>query len=189
MKLKTKTMPPAPVTTQTELAIKAYRYVREQLTETTFLQFVSIFESFCFDLLSLWLTAYPQSLNKKMVDLETVMELSGKEAVLLWIVQREVNQVLYEKPSEWFAYLENRAKLGCPSKDEIDRIAEAKASRDVLVHNRGIANRIYETKAGRLARFQEGEKVSFPEGYHRATWDLIRKIVSDLSNAVIAKTA
>src|SRR6185437_15231982 len=55
------------MTTQAELAAKARGYVTVQLTEATFQQFISVFESFYFELLCLWLTAYPQSLGKKMV--------------------------------------------------------------------------------------------------------------------------
>ena len=78
-------------------------------------------------------------------------------------------------------------KLGCPSQIEIARIAEAKASRDVLVHNRGIANKTYEARAGKLGRYRDGDKIDIPEQYHRKTWELIRKIVSDVSDAAIAK--
>jgi phosphate transport system substrate-binding protein len=74
-------------------------------------------------------------------------------------------------------------KLGCPTEDEIDRISEAKASRDVLVHNRGIASKMYISKSGKLARFSEGQRIDVPEHYHRATWELIRKLVTDISNA------
>ena len=55
-----------------------------------------------------------------------------------------MNEVLYERPSGWFAYLETKVKLGCPSGEEIERIAEAKASRDVLLHKRGIAGKTYD---------------------------------------------
>jgi hypothetical protein len=65
----------------------------------------------------------------------------------------------------------------------------AKASRDVLVHNKGIANKTYESKAGNLARFREGEELDIPEDYHRETWELIHKVVADVSNAAIAKVA
>ena len=39
-------------------------------------------------------------------------------------------------------------KLGCPTDDEIERIAEMKATRDLLIHNLGIANKTYLDKAG-----------------------------------------
>jgi hypothetical protein len=53
-------------------------------------------------------------------------------------IGKELNDVLYERPAEEFAYLEDKVKLDCPTMDKIDRIAEAKASRDVLIHNRGV---------------------------------------------------
>ena len=64
----------------------------------------------------------------------------------------------------------------------------APASRgDVLAHNRGVAGKSYLAKAGRFARHAEGERIEVPEPYHRQTWELIRKVVTDISNAAIAK--
>jgi len=175
------------VTTQADLASKARGYVDEQLTEATFQQFISIFESFYFDLLRLWLTAHPRSMGKKMVEFRSILDLPDKDAITRLVVVKELNEVLYDRPAEWFAYLEAKAKLGCPSADEIGRLAEAKASRDVLVHNRGIANKTYESKSGNLARFTDGSKLDIPDHYHRETWELIRKVIRDLSDAAISK--
>jgi hypothetical protein len=175
------------VTTQADLAGKAQKYVTEQLAEATFQQFIATFENFFFDLLRLWLRTYPRSLSGRMVDFKAVLDAADKDAVILLVVNKELNELLYEQPAEWFAYLEGRAKLGCPTTDEIDRIAEAKASRDVLTHGRGVANKTYESKAGKLARYKDGEPIDIPEPYHRATWELIRKVVSDVSDAAVAK--
>ena len=116
-----------------------------------------------------------------------MLDAPDKEAVTQLVVAKELNEVSYDRPAGWFAYLQDKVKRDCPSPVEIERVAEAKASRDALVHNQGIASRTYETKAGRLARFQVGERVVIPEQYHRDTWELLRKLVSDLSNAAIAK--
>jgi hypothetical protein len=177
------------VTTRAELAIKARGYVAEQLADATFQQFISIFECFYVDVLGLWLTAHPQSLGKKTVDFKTVLELPDKDAIAQLVIRREVNEVLYDRPTAWFAYLEEKVKLGCPTASEIERIAEAKASRDLLVHSNGIANKAYESKAGNLARFHDGEKINIPEHYHRETWELIRKVVADVSQAAITKAS
>ena len=112
-----------------------------------------------------------------------------KDAITQFVVRKELNEVLYDRPTEWFAYLEDKAKLGCPAASEIERIAEAKATRDVLVHNRGIANKTYESKAGRLARFKGGDAIDLPEEYHRQTWSLLSKVVSDIAEAAIAKVS
>lgn len=175
------------VTTPTQLASRSRRYVEEQLAEATFQQFISILEGYIFDLLRLWLLAYPQNLIGKKVDFKTVLDAPNKDAITSLVVSRELNEILYERPTGWFAYLEDKAKLGCPNPDEIDRIAEAKASRDVLVHNRGVASKSYESKAGNLARFKDGQRIEIPEHYHLETWELIRKVITDVSEAAIAK--
>jgi len=175
------------VTTQVELAGKSRGYVAEQLAEATFQQFISIFENYFFELVRLWLTAYPKSLSGKKVDFEDVLDAPDKDAITAHVVSKELNEILYKRPSGWFDYLEDKAKLGCPTSNEIARVAEAKASRDVLVHNRGVASKTYESKAGNLARCKDGQRIDIPEHYHRETWQLLRKVVTDISNAAIAK--
>jgi hypothetical protein len=128
-------------TTQTDLAGKAQGYVAQHLAEATFQQFISIFENFFFDFLRLWLLAYPQNLSRKTVEFNVVLDAPDKDAIILHVVNRKVNEALYERPAEWFKYLEELVKLGCPTPDEIGRIGEAKVSRDVLAHNRGVANK------------------------------------------------
>lgn len=177
------------LTTEADLLVKSRQYVAEQLAEATFQQFISIFENYFFDLLRLWLLAYPQNLIGKKVDFKVVLDAPDKDAITSYVVGRELNEILYERPLGWFAYLEDKAKLGCPTADEIDRISEAKASRDVLVHSRGVASKTYESKAGRLVRYKDGQRIDIPEHYHRATWELIRKVVGDISNSAIAKLA
>jgi hypothetical protein len=176
------------VTTHVELAGKSRGYVAEQLAEATFQQFISIFENYFFDLVRLWLISYPKSLSGKKVDFEDVLNAPDKDTITAQVVSRELNEILYKRPTGWFDYLEDKVKLGCPTTDEIGKIAEAKASRDVLVHNRSVASKTYEAKAGNLARYKDGQRIDIPEHYHRETWQLLRKVVTDISNAAIART-
>ncbi|MCI0377102.1 MAG: hypothetical protein L0215_05830 [Gemmataceae bacterium] len=175
------------ITTQNDLANKAQGYVAQHLAEATFQQFVSIFENYFFDLLRLWLAAYPQSLREKTLRFEAVIEAPDKEAIIRFVVEKELNEILYKRPAEWFSFLKGRVNLDCPTEDEIDRLVEAKASRDVLVHNRGVATKTYESKAGMLARCKSGERIEIGEKYHRVTWNLICKVVADISDAVAMK--
>ena len=174
-------------TTEAELVVKSVGYVDEQLAEATFQHFLSIFEIFFFDLLRLWLTAYPQNLGGKKVEFRAVLDAPDKDAIVLLVVNKELNEVLYERPAAWFAYLEERAKLGCPTPDEIQRVAEAKATRDVLAHNRGVATKSYEAKTKPLGRYADGERIEVGEAYHRETWVLLCQVVADVSDAAAAK--
>lgn len=175
------------VTSQAELAGKARGYVAEQLAQATFQQFISIFEAYFFDLLRLWLLTYPGSLKAKQIDFKMVLDAPDKDAITQYVVNKELNELLYERPSGWFAYLEGKARLNCPTPDEIEQIAEAKAARDVLIHNQGVAGKQYETKAGNFARYTDGQRIEIPQEYHQQTWELIRKVVTDLSMAAMDK--
>lgn len=175
------------VTTEVELANKSRSYVTGQLAEATFQQFVSIFENAFVDLLRLWLIVHPQSLGGKELSFKTVLDAPDKDAITLHVVNKELNELAFKRPKDWFDYLDKRVIIGCPTEKEIDRIGEIKASRDILVHNRGIVNKIYLAKAGDFARFADGQKLDIPEHYHREAWELIRKVISEVFAAAAEK--
>ena len=166
---------------------RSRRYIAGNLASATFQSFVSIFEDFFFDILRLWLAAYPGSLSKKQLEFGTVVNAPNITTVVLAVVDRELNEIKYERVADWFAYLERLAKLGVPTSEEIERIAEIKAGRDILVHNKGIVNATYLHKAGKCARFEVGQKLDIGVPYHLASWEAIKKLVGDLSAAMIGK--
>jgi hypothetical protein len=121
------------------------------------------------------------------VGLSALLAAADLGALVRSLVERRMNGVLYERPARWFGFLSRITGIKCPTKDEIARITEAKASRDVLVHNRGIVEHQYLAKAGSLARFKEGERVEIDLQYHNDIWELLRKVVTDVADAVVAK--
>lgn len=169
------------------LLVRSQDYIADNLASATFQSFVSIFEDFFFDSLRLWLAAYPASLSKKQLELGTVLKAPDIATVVLGVVDRELNEIKYERVADWFANLERLAKLGVPTADEVERLAEIKAGRDILVHNKGIVNATYLAKAGRGARFAVGQKLEIDVPYHLASWESINKLVRDLSTAMIGK--
>lgn len=162
-------------------------YVTDYLATAALQRFVSLFEDFIFDLLRLWLAAYPGSLAKKQIEFGTALQAPDKAALTLAVVDRELNELKYERVAEWFAYLERLVKLGCPTAAEVGRLAEIKASRDILAHNKGVANAVYVSKAGKLARCAAGEPLEISEQYLRQSWETIRKVVRDVAAAAVKK--
>ena len=175
--------------TTEDVAEKAREYVAGQLAEVTFSQFVAICENSVFDLLRLWLCAYPQSLAAKKISFATVLEASDIEAITLQVVNHELNELAYMRPREWFKYLNERVHLGCPELAQIERFEEIKASRDVIVHNRGVVNQTYLRKSGVAARCRLGESISIPEDYHRESWQFLRQLLIDVLTAAETKAA
>ena len=172
---------------ETELFGLAQDYITGYLVSATFQHFVSLFERFVFDLLRVWLTEYPLALSAKQLEFRTVVDAANRGEIVTAVVEKEVLRVTYERVADWFKYLETIAQLGCPSPDQIEQLAEIKASRDVLVHNNGIANSIYVDKSMGRARFAEGDKLELPQQYHLDSWQLLKQVVTDVANAGLNK--
>jgi hypothetical protein len=166
---------------------RAQHYVADYLMSSTFQHFVSLFEDFLFELLRYWLATSPGNLSKRQIEMRAILNAPDKIAIILTVVDKELNELKYERLADWFAYLDRLTNLGCPTKVEIENLAEIKASRDILVHNNGIANATYVSKAGILARKKDGEKLDIPDQYHRESWEVINKVVRDVSAAAIGK--
>src|SRR5205085_2259453 len=112
---------------------------------------------------------------------------ADKGAIIQGVVTRELLALAYKRPADWFAYLHDRVDLGCPTDDQIKDLAEIKASRDVLIHNRGIANRAYLDKAGDRARFTDGDRLDVPEPYLLASLRLVQGVIQGMATRAISR--
>jgi len=187
-KLRIRNKTTGTVTTEAELTGRVRGYVAERLAEATFQTFLAVFEAFLGDLLRARLRAEPKYLMPtEPVDFPTIHAAPDKAAVIDFVVERKVQGLFYKRPADWLKFADDKLGLGCPTADEVERLAEAKATRDVLIHNRGVANEVYVDKSGRRARFRVGDRVDVPEPYHREVWELLRKVVAELSDAMTRK--
>jgi hypothetical protein len=165
----------------------AQGYVTGYLASATFQHFVSLFELFIFNFLRAWLSEYPRQLAGKKLQFQVVLDATDRNEIISSVVEKELFEVAHGRVADWFEYLDKLVHLGCPTKDQVQRLAEIKASRDVLVHNNGIVNSIYIAKSMGLARFDDGAVLELPERYHRESWQLIKDVVRDIANAAVKK--
>jgi hypothetical protein len=69
--------------------------------------------------------------------------------------------------------------------EDVDRIAEAKAARDIYVHNAGVANITYIEKSGTFARAAVGERVDLGGQYTGDTWALLLRVLVVLIDSLV----
>lgn len=169
------------------LAALAEQYLSRHLPEMTLQHFLSIFEVFVADLLRLWLTAFPKSLASKVLTVGELLEAGDVPTLLSQKIDHELAEVTYKSPRKVFEYVERRTGVPVPAAADLDRLAEAKATRDVLVHTSGVADEGYVAKAGALARAAAGERIEIPKPYHRGVWELVLRLTDDLAAAAAAK--
>jgi hypothetical protein len=180
------------------LARLAQSYVAGYLAGSVFQHYVSLFEDYTLGLIGFWLMAHPKGIaglddnedddklkrTDKSVPLGFITDNPDRESILRAVIDRELDRLKYRRLAAWFEYLEKRAQLGAPTRDQL---SEIKASRDILVHNRGIVNRTYLSKSGTRARYADGDRLEIIEPYLKETWLLITGVVRDMSAAAIAK--
>ncbi|MBH0194357.1 MAG: hypothetical protein HP494_01875 [Nitrospira sp.] len=123
------------------------------------------------DLIRAIVLKYPQKLgSKRMIALQTILEASSIEEIHVRATDALLNELSYKSPGEFAASAQQLLSVNlfeCPS---FHKYMEIKASRDIFIHNRGIANEIYERKAGSHMRVRSGmylpaDTVYFLESY------------------------
>ncbi len=186
-KVSIRNQAPGSIVNEQALPGLAQEYVTGYLASATFQHFVSLFEDFVFGFLRAWLIEHPGSLSAKQLQFRTVLQSADKAQIVRAVIEKHLVELAYDRVDNWFEYLEKTANLGCPNQDQVQQLAEIKASRDVLVYNKGIANSIYVDKSMGRARVKDGEPLEIPEQYHRESWQLIRQVVSDIAQAGINK--
>lgn len=165
----------------------APQYQNKYLATFAFHQAVSTFETFLFEFLHRILLHNPWQFAAKRLEFEVVLKAKDRDEVISDVLAKQLNDLKYEKLRDWFDFLTKAVKLPGPSDDEIDSLAEIKATRDVLEHNSGLVNDTYLRKAGKKARFPLGAPAEIDEPYHLDSWRLIRKVVNDITTAATAK--
>jgi hypothetical protein len=137
-------------------------------------QQIVIFEAAFFDMLKLVLQDQPLRLSgRRQLEYAVVLGAASRDEIICWMVDREMNELKYKPVGDWFAYLQRLVSDCSVSEADAGRIAEAKASRDLLVHNAGLVNDIYIEKSGAFARYKVGEKLSVSGTYTLEVWQLL----------------
>jgi hypothetical protein len=116
-----------------------------------------------------------------------IVSLPDKAAIVDALVEKELKDVFYDRPANWFEYVKAMVNISAPTATEAQQFAEIKATRDVLVHGQGVANAYYVDKAGASARAGSGQPLDVPEPYHQASWELIYKLVRDIGTEMAPK--
>lgn len=127
---------------------------------------VTVVEDYLIQMLNIILKWYPEklSIGERRIDVTMVVEAESLDEVLQKIIEKQINSAFYTSPSKYFEYIERTLAVKLPRNVKASYV-EYKASRDVLIHNSGIANSIYIRKAGKLARAKAGEKIPMDESY------------------------
>ncbi len=130
----------------------------EKLALNGIYQLVTIIEAYLGDLIRSIILRYPKKIgNKRTIKSSELLESDNIEEIHLKIANSILNELSYKSPKE---FAEESKKitsinlLECPA---YHKYIETKATRDVHIHNLGIVNELYLSKASNHARAKLGE--------------------------------
>lgn len=120
-------------------------------------QLVIISEAMLSEVIRSVIMKYPQKIGtKKNISTGIILSASSIEEIHLHAVDSILNELSYKTPkdfAETFKVIVSVNLLECPA---FHKYLELKATRDIYIHNRGVANDIYITKSGSHARVKSG---------------------------------
>jgi hypothetical protein len=155
--------------------------------ETHIVSMVSRTEAFIQDALAIVVNEHPNKLSvlgdKSGIPIDLFLESAERDDVIRRFVALKCEGLMFGKPSE---YLEKAAKvLSIELDDEIVRdFLEVKASRDIVIHNSGMINKLYVEKAGDRGRGSVGDELIIDRSYFRHVIVTLKK----LSGSIQSKT-
>jgi len=142
-----------------------------QLAVNGLVQLVTIVEAMLGDIVRAVILKYPQKLgSKRTISLESVLEAASLEDMHLRALDSLLNELSYKSPKDFAESVNELLSINLLECPAFHRYIEVKASRDVFIHNRGIANDVYVRKAGSHVRVRSGmalpaDTVYFLESY------------------------
>ena len=168
--------------TDAELKDIYSHYTSNGLFEAFLVNSVSQFESFLGDVIIEFLTHYPLRITETVQGMPACPNISPKDLVAATdkdeLIQRvfsdHAGNVFRQRPSLYMTYL---AKLlSVKSDPSFSDYYEVCATRDLVVHNNGIANALYVEKAGTKARGAVGEKTPVDQDYYYEALAKLKKV-------------
>ncbi|MEK6478444.1 hypothetical protein WJR50_12950 [Catalinimonas sp. 4WD22] len=141
-----------------DILVGRYEYLGlNQLPINGIYQLVTTIEALLGDILRATLIEFPVKIsNKRKIDAELVLEAHSLEEIKIALVNTIINELAYKSPKDFAEEFSKYVGIKLLEKPAFHKYVELKATRDIYIHNQGVANEIYLSKADTLARVKAG---------------------------------
>jgi hypothetical protein len=155
--------------------------------ETNIVSMVSRTEAFIQEAIGIVAIAYPAKLgilaDKGGIPLDLFLEHESRDDVIRRFVALKCEGLMFGKPSEYLDKTEKTLSIEL-DRETVEAFIEIKASRDIIIHNSGVINKLYVEKAGKKRRGEAGQELVIDNNYLRHVLVTLKK----LSGSIQSKT-
>lgn len=171
--------------TKEELKDRYQHLGLRQLPINSIYQLITTIEALFFDILRDILIQFPVKIpNKKKFDVEILLEAKSLDEIKLNLINVIINEIAYKSPKEFAEEFNKYVGVNLLEKPAFHRYIELKATRDIYIHNQGIANEIYLSKADSSARVKSGEFLPVDIQYFLQSYESCIQITEILEEAL-----
>lgn len=173
----------------TEIAKLLLEFLDDDLLRVSLYQVIADFEDFFFDFLTLLSQNNPHGAlsEQQPLTVKDVLAWPNREQLINHLIEKKLHKLSYKSVNDWFKQLDKVLGRVSPRPEDITRIAEIKATRDIFAHNGGVANDIYIGKAGNLARAEDGQPLELSRPYVYDSSDFLKHQVINLTEAACTR--
>ena len=163
--------------------------IRHDLYAASINNLVSITEQYMCDLVQSVLKEHPQKLSLSVTDEKTdkkadatipvsqVLSASSISEIVDSLIIKKISSLFYASPDHYFAYFTKIIDITI-DQSLIYQYIEIKATRDLLIHNKGKVNDIYIRKCKGNARITDTKQyIPLPEEYYTKSASAMKKII------------
>jgi hypothetical protein len=169
--------------TKDELVEKYNFLALNQLPINGIYNLVTLMEAMFTDLLKIILLKYPKKIsNKRQVNISTVLSLNSIDEIHSDIINKLLNELTYKSPTEFIKEFKEITSVNLLETPATHRYKEIKATRDIYIHNNGIANEIYTTKAETLVRAKVGQELPINIQYFLESYEYCLQLTEFLES-------
>jgi len=153
--------------------------------ETNIISMVSRTEAFIQDCVAIAACAYPQKLSifadKGGVPIELVLENEDRNDLIKRYVSLKCEGLMFGKPQDYLEKASNILSIELQP-DTIEAYIEIKATRDIVVHGSGVANKIYLEKSKDAARAILDEELPIDRDYFESVVINLKKLSGQIQS-------
>jgi len=117
------------------------------------------------------------------IEVSEVIDAPSREDLVAGIIQKELTSLFYASPALQMEYFQSVAGVSVP-KDLTNEWLEIKATRDIIVHNSGVANAVYLKKSDPIARAKDGELLPMDEKYFGKAIASMKSLIGKSSSLI-----
>ena len=163
-----------------------YNLPRDYFFERSFVMLVASFEYFLQELVHVIVAIHPKKVGRVEFKLSEILDAGSTDELVRRGIEATLNSLMYKKPADYLTDVADLLSIDpFPLRENWTIFVEAKARRDLGVHNGWKCNDIYLRKvaeAGTTSNYAKGDRLFPPKGSYL---DEVRRALSTLADMMM----